>query len=120
EAYTGKIKNNPISDLFALEALSLLAANIRKVYADGSDLEARSAMHLGSMLAGIAFANSPVAGVHALAYPIGALFHVSHGLSNALVLPYVLEFNRPAAEALYAELSEVIQPGYRRQSDAAD
>ncbi|MDI5930155.1 iron-containing alcohol dehydrogenase [Rhizobium ruizarguesonis] len=120
EAYTGKIKKNPISDLFALQALSLLAPNIRKVYKDGSDLEARSAMHLGSVLAGMAFANSPVAAVHAFAYPIGALFHVPHGLSNALILPDVLEFNRPAAETLYAELSEVIQPGYRRQSDAAD
>ncbi|WP_064713715.1 iron-containing alcohol dehydrogenase [Rhizobium bangladeshense] len=120
EAYTGKIKKKTISDQLALKALALLAANIRKVYADGSDLKARSEMLLGSMLAGMAFANSPVAAVHALAYPIGALFHVSHGLSNALILPYVLEFNRPAAEAHYAELSEVIQPGYRRQSKDAD
>ncbi|WP_027993900.1 iron-containing alcohol dehydrogenase [Sinorhizobium meliloti] len=120
EAYTSKIKKNPISDQLALKALALLSANLRKVYRDGSDLEARSEMLLGSMLAGMAFAHSPVAAVHALAYPIGAIFHVSHGLSNALVLPYVLEFNRSAAEALYAELSDVIQPGYRRQSDAAD
>ncbi|TCU05385.1 iron-containing alcohol dehydrogenase [Rhizobium sullae] len=120
EAYTGKIKKNPTSDQFALKALALLSANLRKVYTDGSDLEARSEMLLGSMLAGMAFANSPVAAVHALAYPIGEIFDVGHGLSIALVLPYVLEFNRPAAEALYAELSDVIQPGYRRQSDAAD
>ncbi|MBY5801978.1 iron-containing alcohol dehydrogenase [Rhizobium leguminosarum] len=120
EAYTGKIKKNPTSDRFALKALALLSANLRKVYTDGSDLKARSDMQIGSMLAGMAFANSPVGAVHALAYPIGEIFHVGHGLSVALVLPYVLEFNRPAAEALYAELSEVIQPGYRRQSDAAD
>ncbi|NKK80527.1 iron-containing alcohol dehydrogenase [Rhizobium leguminosarum] len=120
EAYTGKIKKNPISDQLALKALALLSANLRKVYTDGSNLEARSEMLLGSMLAGMAFANSPVAAVHALAYPIGEVFDVGHGLSIALVLPYVLEFNRPAAEALYAELSDVIQPGYRRQSDAAD
>ncbi|NKK67953.1 iron-containing alcohol dehydrogenase [Rhizobium leguminosarum bv. viciae] len=120
EAYTGKIKKNPTSDQLALKALALLSANLRKVYTDGSDLEARSEMLLGSMLAGMAFANSPVAAVHALAYPIGEIFDVGHGLSIALVLPYVLEFNRPAAEALYAELSDVIQPGYRRQSDAAD
>ncbi|MBB4441553.1 MULTISPECIES: iron-containing alcohol dehydrogenase [Rhizobium] len=120
EAYTGKIKKNPISDWLALKALALLSANLRKVCADGSDLEARSEMLLGSMLAGMAFAHSPVAAVHALAYPIGEIFHEAHGLSVALVLPYVLEFNRPAAEALYAELSDVIQPGYRRQSDAAD
>ncbi|MBY5840975.1 iron-containing alcohol dehydrogenase, partial [Rhizobium leguminosarum] len=120
EAYTGKIKKNPTSDQFALKALALLAANLRKVYTDGSDLEARSEMLLGSMLAGMAFTNSPVAAVHALAYPIGEIFDEAHGLSVALVLPYVLEFNRSAAEALYAELSDVIQPGYRRQSDAAD
>ncbi|MGO7014905.1 iron-containing alcohol dehydrogenase, partial [Rhizobium johnstonii] len=108
------------SDWLALKALALLSANLRKVCADGSDLEARSEMLLGSMLAGMAFAHSPVAAVHALAYPIGEIFHEAHGLSVALVLPYVLEFNRPAAEALYAELSDVIQPGYRRQSDAAD
>ena len=120
EAYTGKIKKNPTSDQLALKALALLSANLRKVYTDGSDLEARLDMLFGSMLAGMAFANSPVAAVHALAYPIGEIFDVGHGLSVALVLPYVLEFNRPAAEALYAELSDVIQPGYRRQSDAAD
>jgi alcohol dehydrogenase class IV len=70
-------------------------------------------MLLGSMLAGMAFANAPVAAVHALAYPIGAIFHVPHGLSNALVLPHVLEFNLPAAEALYAELAEIVKPGLR-------
>ncbi|WP_324765619.1 iron-containing alcohol dehydrogenase (plasmid) [Sinorhizobium meliloti] len=120
EAYTNKIKKNPISDQLALKALALLSANLRQVCTNGSNLEARSEMLLGSTLAGMAFANSPVAAVHALAYPIGAIFHVPHGLSNALVLPYVLEFNRPAAEALYAELADVIQPGYRRQCDAAD
>jgi len=120
EAYTSKIKKNAISDQLALKALSLLSNNLRKVCTDGSDLEARSEMLLGSMLAGMAFANAPVAAVHALAYPIGAIFHVPHGLSNALVLPYVLEFNRPAAEELYAELADVIKPGYRRASVAAD
>ncbi|MGO6855651.1 iron-containing alcohol dehydrogenase [Rhizobium ruizarguesonis] len=120
EAYTSKSGKNPISDQLALKALSLLSANLRKVYRDGSDLKARSEMLLGSMLAGMAFANSPVAAVHALAYAVGARFGLTHGRSNALVLTHVLEFNRPAAEMLYAELSEVIQPGYRRQSDAAD
>lgn len=76
-------------------------------------------MLLGSMLAGMAFANAPVAAVHALAYPIGAIFHVPHGLSNALVLPHVLEFNLPAAEALYAELAEIVKPGLRTPRDRA-
>jgi len=67
-------------------------------------------MLLGSMLAGMAFANAPVAAVHALAYPLGGHFHVPHGLSNALVLPHVLAFNMPEAEALYAELAPIAFP----------
>lgn len=113
EAYTSKVKKNPMSDQLARQALALLSTNIRRVCQDGRDLEARSQMLLGSMLAGMAFANAPVAAVHALAYPIGAIFHVPHGLSNALVLPHVLEFNLPAAEALYAELAEIVKPGLR-------
>jgi len=116
EAYTSKVKKNPMSDQLARQGLGLLAGNIRRVCRDGRDLEARSQMLLGSMLAGMAFANAPVAAVHALAYPIGAIFHVPHGLSNALVLPHVLEFNLPAAEALYAELAEIVKPGVRAVS----
>lgn len=111
EAYTSKVKKNPMSDQLARQALGLLSANVRRVCQDGSDLEARAQMLLGSMLAGMAFANAPVAAVHALAYPIGAIFHVPHGLSNALVLRHVLEFNLQAAEALYAELAEIVKPG---------
>ncbi|MBR0752413.1 iron-containing alcohol dehydrogenase [Bradyrhizobium jicamae] len=108
EAYTSKVKKNPMSDQLARQALALLSANVRRVCEDGSDLEARSQMLLGSMLAGMAFANAPVAAVHALAYPIGAIFHVPHGLSNALVLSQVLRFNLPEAEALYAELAPIV------------
>jgi len=113
EAYTSKVKKNPMSDQLARQALALLSANVRKVCQNGRDLEARAEMLLGSMLAGMAFANAPVAAVHALAYPIGAIFHVPHGLSNALVLRHVLEFNLQAAEALYAELAEIVKPGLR-------
>jgi alcohol dehydrogenase class IV len=113
EAYTSKVKKNPMSDQLARQALGLLSANVRRVCQDGSDLDARAQMLLGSMLAGMAFANAPVAAVHALAYPIGAIFHVPHGLSNALVLRHVLEFNLQAAEALYAELGEIVKPGLR-------
>jgi alcohol dehydrogenase class IV len=106
EAYASKsANNNPVSKLLAREALRLLGANIDAVVADGSNLEARGAMLLGSMLAGQAFANSPVAAVHALAYPIGGTFHIPHGLSNALVLPHVLRFNAPDAGTLYAEIA---------------
>ncbi|MGF7174690.1 iron-containing alcohol dehydrogenase [Azospirillum doebereinerae] len=111
EAYTTRHKKNPLSDSLALRALSLLGANIRTVIEDGRNVAARAAMLQGSLLAGIAFANAPVGAVHALAYPLGGHFHVPHGLSNALVLLPVLEFNRPAAETLYAELAPAILPG---------
>ena len=110
EAYTSKHKKNPMSDQLARQALSLLSTNIRTVCTAGSLVEARSQMLLGSMLAGMAFANAPVAAVHALAYPIGAIFHVPHGLSNALVLTQVLRFNLPDAEPLYAELAPIVDP----------
>ncbi|HEV7417503.1 MAG TPA: iron-containing alcohol dehydrogenase [Tianweitania sediminis] len=106
EAYAStNANNNPLSKMLAREALRLLGANIERALADGSDRAAREAMLLGSMLAGQAFANSPVAAVHALAYPIGGTFHVPHGLSNALVLPHVLHFNAPVAADLYAEIA---------------
>ena len=94
EGYASANKNNnPISKMIAVEALKLLGGSIEKAVFEGSNIEARGNMLLGAMLAGNSFANSPVAAVHALAYPIGGIFHVSHGLSNSLVLPYVLRFN---------------------------
>ncbi|MFH1793375.1 MAG: iron-containing alcohol dehydrogenase [Pseudomonadota bacterium] len=106
EAYASKsANNNPLSKMLAKQALRLLGANIETAVFNGKDVEARGAMLLGSMLAGQAFANSPVAAVHALAYPIGGTFHVPHGLSNALVLPHVLRFNAPDAAYLYAEIA---------------
>ena len=94
EAYASSSKNNnPISKMLSIEALKLLGGSIEKAVFEGSNVEARGNMLIGAMLAGKAFANSPVAAVHALAYPIGGTFHVSHGLSNSLVLPYVLRFN---------------------------
>ncbi|MDF2601058.1 MAG: alcohol dehydrogenase [Methylobacterium brachiatum] len=110
EAFTSKNKKNPISDQLAKQALALLSANIRTACSDGRNLEARSGMLLGSMLAGMAFANAPVAAVHALAYPVGAIFHVPHGLSNALVLMGVMRFNLSHAEPLYAELAPILDP----------
>ena len=118
EAFTSRHKKNPMSDALAKEALRLLAANIHAVCRDGGDRPARAAMLLGAMLAGMAFTNAPVAAVHALAYPIGGHFHVPHGLSNALVMPHVMRFNRPAAVALYAELAAVALP-QAAGSDAA-
>ncbi|MGB0844918.1 MAG: iron-containing alcohol dehydrogenase, partial [Alphaproteobacteria bacterium] len=110
EAFTSKHKKNIVSDCLAKQALELLGQNIHTACRDGGNKEARSNMLLGSMLAGMAFTNAPVAAVHALAYPLGGHFHVPHGLSNALVLPYVLDFNMPEADALYAELAPLIFP----------
>ncbi len=91
EAYTStSANNNPVSRVLACEALRLLGDNIRRVVTNPGDIEARSNMLLGSTLAGQAFANSPVAAVHALAYPLGGIYHIPHGLSNALVLPHVM------------------------------
>lgn len=110
ESYTGKNKKNKISDPFAKEALNLLGTNIEKAVFNGSDVKVRSNMLLGTTLAGISFANSPVAAVHALAYPIGGHFNVPHGLSNSLVLPHVMRFNLPIASKYYAELAMVTFP----------
>jgi len=108
EAFTSKHKKNPISDAAAKLALELLSKNIVQATLSPTDVEARSNMLLGACLAGQAFANAPVAAVHALAYPLGGIFHVPHGLSNSLVLPEVLKFNASHCSALYAELAQHI------------
>lgn len=110
EAYTSKIKKNAYSDLLAKQALRLLDQNLKLVLEDGNNMQARQNMLFGSMLAGQAFANAPVAAVHALAYPLGGHFHISHGHSNALVLTEVLKFNAPAAKQDYAELMCWLDP----------
>ncbi len=98
--------------MLAIEALKLLGGAIETAVFKGSNVEARGNMLIGAMLAGKAFANSPVAAVHALAYPIGGTFHISHGLSNSLVLPYVLRFNSVDVKAAknYAELAPYVFP----------
>lgn len=118
EAYTSIHLKNPLSDMLAREALRLLSAHLLAACADGSDRQAREAMLLGATLAGQAFANAPVAGVHALAYPLGGQFHIPHGLSNALMLGPVLEFNATGAAPLYAELGDAL--GIVRSGRAAE
>ena len=98
EAYTSRHKKNPLSDNLALQALHLLSRNIRTAVREGGNPQARENMLLGACLAGQAFANAPVAAVHALAYPLGGHYHIPHGLSNSLVLPTVLEFNAPQCQ----------------------
>lgn len=121
EAYTTRHLKNPLSDMLAQKALKLLSANLLPACENGANRAAREAMLLGATLAGQAFANAPVAAVHALAYPIGGIFHVPHGLSNSLVLPQVLRFNAAVAADLYAELAEIMIPctgGVAERTDA--
>lgn len=110
EAYTSSLRKNPASDQLALQAMRLLFANVRTAVSHGDDVAARSAMLTGSMLAGLAFANSTVGAVHALAYPLGTQFHVSHGGSNAVVFVPVMRFNMPEASPLYAEIARAVLP----------
>lgn len=117
EAYTSKIKKNVYADMLAKQALKLLDKNLKLVLADGSNLEARQNMLFGSMLAGQAFANAPVGAVHALAYPLGGHFHLSHGHSNALVLLEVLKFNASEAKSHYAELMQWLNPYSKGSTD---
>lgn len=110
EAYTSKLKKNSYSDLLAIQALKLLDQSLPIALKSPQNLVARQDMLFGAMLAGQAFANAPVAAVHALAYPLGGHCHLSHGHSNALVLCEILKFNAPVAETLYAELMQAINP----------
>ena len=111
EAYaSANPNNNPVSRALAVEALRLMGRVLQRAVDTPGDIEARSDMLLGSMLAGQAFANSPVAAVHALAYPIGGHYKVPHGLSNALVLPHVLRFNAEVAPQAYADLLPHVFP----------
>ena len=119
EAYASvNPNNNPISRALAVEALGLMGHMLLRSVQKPDDLEARTGMLLGSMLAGQAFANSPVAAVHALAYPIGGHYKVPHGLSNALVLPHVLRFNAQVAPEAYAELLPHVFPDLRAMDTA--
>ncbi|WP_278876807.1 iron-containing alcohol dehydrogenase [Paracoccus yeei] len=108
EAYTSRHRKNPLSDLFAREALRLLSRHLVAACRDGQDRAAREGMLLGANFAGQAFSNSPVGAVHALAYPLGGHFHLPHGLTNALMLGPVLRHTMPAAAPLYAELADVV------------
>ena len=110
-----------ISKSLAKEVLNLIGSSISIAVNDGQNIEARSNMLIGSMLAGVSFGNSPVAGVHA-SYPIGGTFHVPHGLSNAIVLPYVLRFNikEPSAAKLYSEIADIVFPDIDTSTSSQD
>jgi len=107
EAYVSR-KANPFSEGFALSAMQAIAPNLRRVWADPQDRAAREAMMFGSTQAGIAFSNASVALVHGMSRPIGAHFHVPHGLSNAMLLPAITRFSATAAYTRYADCARAI------------
>ena len=118
EAYVSK-KASLYSDSQALEAMRLIAPNLRRVYHDGSDKQAREEIMLGSTLAGVAFSNASVALVHGMSRPIGAAFHVPHGLSNAMLLPTVTEFSIPAATERYADCARAMGVATEQDDDVS-
>ena len=107
EAYTNRFAH-PLVDTFALEGIRLIGRNLKKAVDNGQDLEARSAVALGSVYGGMCLGPVNTAAVHALAYPLGSEYKIAHGVSNALLLPYIMEFNLPEAEAKYAEIARAM------------
>jgi alcohol dehydrogenase len=116
EAYVSR-KANPLSDALCLKAISTIGTYLRRAVDDGSDREARAAMMHASTQAGIAFSNSSVALVHGMSRPIGAHFHVAHGLSNAMLFPAVTEFSIPGAPDRYADCARAFGAASRQDSD---
>ncbi|PQP23504.1 iron-containing alcohol dehydrogenase [Rhodococcus opacus] len=117
EAYVSK-KANPFADSLALVAIGTIGRVLRRAYTDGSDAEAREQMMLAATQAGIAFSNSSVALVHGMSRPIGAHFHVAHGLSNAMLFPAVTAFSVRAAESRYADCARALGVATTGDSDA--
>ncbi|MCX5188113.1 iron-containing alcohol dehydrogenase [Streptomyces sp. NBC_00268] len=117
EAYVSR-RAKPFSDGLALTAIRSIGRYLRRVYADRGDIEAREAMMLAATQAGIAFSNSSVALVHGMSRPIGAHFHVAHGLSNAMLFPAVTAFSVPAAESRYADCARALGAATDGDSDA--
>jgi alcohol dehydrogenase class IV len=114
EAYTNKFAQ-PFIDIYAYEGMRLIAANIETAVKDGNNKEAREKLAMGSLLGGFCLGPVNTAGVHALSYPLGSMFHLAHGLSNALLLPFVMEFNIPSAVKRYAEVAMAL--GCERQNN---
>jgi len=102
------VKAQPITDTLALQAIRFIAGNIRQAWSNGDNVEARTSMMIGALQAGMAFSNSSVALVHGMARPIGAYFHVPHGISNAALLPTVIEFSIPGNPKRYAAIAEAM------------
>ena len=104
ECYASK-KGNPFSELFALKAIALIARSIRRAFTHGSDIDARHDMLLGAMYGGMCIATSSTTAVHALAYPLGGKYRIAHGISNAILLPYVMRFNSVGNEGKFRDIA---------------
>lgn len=107
EAYISRVAQ-PFTDTLAMSAIKLITDNIRDAYHHGDNLEARDNMAYGAMLAGMAFSNASVCLVHGMSRPIGAMFHVPHGVSNAMLLPAVLEFSKDEALDRLADIGGLL------------
>ena len=107
EAYISK-RAQPITDVLALKAIRLISGSLRQAWADGGNIPARTDMMLGASIAGMAFSNSSVALVHGMSRPIGAYFHIHHGLSNAVLLLDVMEFSVVGAPQRFADIAKVM------------
>jgi alcohol dehydrogenase class IV len=115
EAYLSR-KAHPMTDTLAISAMKLIISNLRTAYLDGKNENSREAMSLGSLQAGMAFSNASVCLVHGMSRPIGALFHVPHGISNAMLLPAVLEFSKEACIGRLADIGRLFKPEYESLS----
>ena len=111
-------KANPISDMYAMESMRLIGANIVEAYENGQSLKAREAMMLGSMYGGLALTAAGTAAVHALAYPLGGMFNVTHGVANAMLLPHVMAFNLDAIEDRLANVARALDLASKADTDA--
>ena len=120
EAFTS-LQSNPMSDLVARKAIALVGANLKRAVDNGGDLRARQEMLMGSLMGGLALASAGVGACHALAYPLGAFFDIPHGLANAVLLPYVMDYNLNGAQAKYADVASLMgadASGHSRESSA--
>ena len=107
ESYTS-LMSNPISEALAIKAIQLISANLRPAVFNGRDLTARDAMLMGSLLAGMAFNNTRLGNAHAMSHPVSAYFGVPHGVANAILIPYVMEFNLPAVPQKFKEIARAM------------
>lgn len=112
-------KANPVSDMFAMESMRLIGANIVEAYQNGRSVKAREAMMLGSMYGGLALTAAGTAAVHALAYPLGGMFGVTHGVANAMLLPHVMAFNKDAIVTRLANVARALDISRHDVDDAA-